>query len=496
MVDDKQLARRLRSLRTTATDGTVAFPRFQQDQLVKLHNVLVVNREELVASVQQEVGLAEIEVQIELAETLAHIKALGLSELDYTKWKKCKETQLREEGVVEKGQGVVAIVADSAAPVFSVFAPLATAIAASNAAICILSDLPPALASLLQSRLTASLDRSAFLFSADTDLDALAKVEQGFSPAVIVSRRTTQAGASGTTVLVDRLRPSSLLLSRAARLIVRGASHAGGRLPGSVARVLVHDETAGALIDALLEQVRVAYGQDPSLSADLAKCLNTEASQKLADDVRRETEKGTGRVLCGGAVASKSSGSAFPPTFIENPSRDLLSRNLNGPVVSIATFGSHEDALYNLGLLESDALYCFSDESEVLEYLAEETDAAALYANDVPLRALYDPLRGATDVHKYQKKVVYVSAPKATAAVESSTFFAPFTPTRRAQLANLLPRSPLSLKRAQFSHPILRVFFLQGVFLTVGTVLSLVLGTTGYGLWSLARRFLFTRAIV
>lgn len=105
-------------------------------------DVLVVNREELVASVQQEVGLAEIEVQIELAETLAHIKALGLSELDYTKWKKCKETQLREEGVVEKGQGVVAIVADSAAPVFSVFAPLATAIAASNAAICIVSRSP------------------------------------------------------------------------------------------------------------------------------------------------------------------------------------------------------------------------------------------------------------------------------------------------------------------------------------------------------------------
>jgi acyl-CoA reductase-like NAD-dependent aldehyde dehydrogenase len=184
-----------------------------------------------------------------------------------------------------------------------------------------LSDLPPALASLLQSRLTASLDRAAFLFSADTDLDALAEVEQGFSPAVVVSRRITQAGASGATVLVDRLRPSSPLLAQAARLIVRGASHAGGRLPGSVARVLVHDETAGALIDALLEQVRVAYGQDPSLSADLAKCLSAEASQRLADDVRRETEKGTGRVLCGGAVAPKSSGSTFPPTFIENPSR-------------------------------------------------------------------------------------------------------------------------------------------------------------------------------
>lgn len=100
---------------------------------------LVVNREELVASVQQEIGLAEIEVQIELAETLAHITALGLDELDYTKWKKRKETQLREEGVIEKGQGVVAIVADSAAPVFSVFAPLATSVAASNAAICIAS---------------------------------------------------------------------------------------------------------------------------------------------------------------------------------------------------------------------------------------------------------------------------------------------------------------------------------------------------------------------
>ncbi|GAA5865123.1 hypothetical protein JCM3774_002138 [Rhodotorula dairenensis] len=475
---DQQLARGLRTLQTSATDGTVAFPRFQQDQLVKLYNVIVINRDDLAASIQQEVGLAEVEVQIELAETLAYIKDLGFSELDYAAWKKRKATKLREDGIVEKGKGIVAIAADPAAPVFSLFAPLAAAIAAGNAAFCSLALLPETLAMLLKEKLTAKLDRSAFLFDSKNTLDIALEVDKSFLPAVVVSRQRSQAGASGATVVVDRLPGSSGLLAQAARLIVRGTAHAGGRLPGSVARVLVHSETAGALVDALLEQVGLAYGSDASLSQDLAKCTSAESLQKLADDVRREREKGLGRVVCGGAVSSKSSSTAFPPTFIENPSGDLLSRSLNGPVASIATFGSHEDALYTLSLLESEALYYFSDDIEVLEYMATETDVSVFYANDVPLRALYDPLRTLTEVANYQRKVVCVPAPKSAADLKA-TFFAPFTPTRRAQIASLLPKSPLGLKRANFSHPILRVFFLQGVFLTVGEVLSLVLGTTG-----------------
>ncbi|GAA5984505.1 hypothetical protein JCM10908_003377 [Rhodotorula pacifica] len=495
MAEQQQLARRLRSLQTTASDGTVAFPRFQQDQLVKLYNVLVINRDEITASVQQETGLAEVEVQIELAEALAHIKGLASSELDFAAWKKRKDTQLREGGIVAKGRGIIAINADPAAPIFSLFVPLATAIEGGNAVICTLSDLPAPLASLLLAKLSAGLDRSAFLFDAVTTLGSLLDAGNGLKPALVVSRETTQSGAGGATVVVDRLRAKSPLLAQVARLVVRGTAHAGGRLPGSIARVLVHAETAPSFVDALLEQVRIAYGKDASLSKDLARSTSSDSLQRLTDDVRRESEKGSGRVLCGGTVGPSSSSEVFPPTFIENPSWDLLSRNLSGPVVSIATFGSHEDALYALSRVESDALYLFSDEVDVLEYLAAETDVKAVYANDIPLRALYDPLRAFTDIENYQKKTTYVPAPK-VGEVTSSALYAPFTPTRRARISALLPKSPLSLKRAKFSHPILRVFFLQGVFLTVGTVLSLVLGSTGYGIYALARRYLFSRSVV
>lgn len=189
------------------------------------------------------------------------------------------------------------------------------------------------LGAVLQSKLYATLDRTAFLF--DVVLSADATLQQDWTPLrpLTISRASistppslcAQAGTSGATVLVDRLHRTSPLLHSIARLVVRGAAHAGGRLPGSIARVLVHEETAGALVDALLAQLREAYGADATLSNDLARTVSVDEAEKLALDVRRETEKGAGRVLCGGSLATKSAaGSVFPPTFIENPSRCVL----------------------------------------------------------------------------------------------------------------------------------------------------------------------------
>ncbi|BGP57098.1 hypothetical protein JCM8202v2_004738 [Rhodotorula sphaerocarpa] len=489
----------MRALAGTATDGTTALPRFIQDQLVKLYNIVVSNREELVQALRAG-GLSETESEIEAAQSLAHIQALGLHELDFLAYKKKREARMRKDGVIEKGRGVMVIQADPGAGLFSTIVPLATAIAGSNGAIILLASLPDPLKTLLRAKLTAALDRSAFLFDSDSSLEALVAQEILPADSLLVARNApasssvslgSQPGRSGATVLVDRLRPSPLL-PRLARLVVRGTVHGGGRLSGSVARVLVHIETAPALVDALLMEIRAAYGSDPALSSDLARCATEEDAQELVREVRREVEKGAGRILCGGALERREKGNLVAPTLVENPSRDFLSRTLAGPVCSIATFGSHEDALCTLASIDTQALFAFSDEQETLEYLAQETDVRAFYANDIPLGALYDPLRVYTDVARYQRQVHYAPPPRLPSALADS-LFAPFTPARRALLAKLLPKTAMSLRRTKFAHPILRVFFLQGVFLTVGTVLTVMLGSTGYGLYSLARRFLFPR---
>lgn len=125
-------------------------------------DVVVSNREELVQALRAG-GLSETEAEIEAAQTLAHIQALGLHELDFLAYKKKRDARMRKDGVIEKGREVMVIQADpggecsrsarsllsasaltdsakSAVGLFSTIVPLATAIAGSNGAIILVSS--------------------------------------------------------------------------------------------------------------------------------------------------------------------------------------------------------------------------------------------------------------------------------------------------------------------------------------------------------------------
>lgn len=103
-----------------------------------------------------------------------------------------------------------------------------------------------------------------------------------------------------------------------------------------------------------------------------------------------------------------------------------------------------------------------------------------------------EPARNVTDVSNYTltTRIIRPSRTSGTA----SHVFAPFTSSRLAALASLFPRErTLKFVRAKHSNSILRVFFLQGVFISVGTILAVLLGSTGYGAYlgfgDLRRRF-------
>lgn len=72
------------------------------------------------------------------------------------------------------------------------------------------------------------------------------------------------------------------------------------------------------------------------------------------------------------------------------------------------------------------------------------------------------------------------SAPRSPA----TGLFAPYTPSRLAVISSLFPRErKLVFKRTAHSNTIRRVFFLQGVFITLGTIVTVLLGGTGWLGW-------------
>lgn len=78
----------------------------------------------------------------------------------------------------------------------------------------------------------------------------------------------------------------------------------------------------------------------------------------------------------------------------------------------------------------------------------------------------------------------------ATAAPADAQLFAPFTSAKLTLLAKLLPRErKVSVKRTPFNNTTKRVFFLQGVFISLGSVLVVVGSILGYGGWRGVRWF-------
>ncbi|BGO92342.1 hypothetical protein NBRC10512_002019 [Rhodotorula toruloides] len=500
-MNDTKLLTHLKSVHAAAEDGTTSYPRFIQDQLIKLHNVLSESRDELLQALQADAGLTTAEAHVELAETLQLVKRFAVEELDYEKWNKERKKALKEEGVSRSGKGVVVVVGEAAAPVYSVIGPFATAVAAGNAVVSLLAPETKAVSSLLETKLSTKLDRFAYFFTRSASLSDILSVSSLPSPALIVGRNLSSipdslprllntSGSSGSTVLIDRLSPAAHQnIAHLARLIVRGKLHALGRLPGSVARVLVHEESAGVVLDAVVQALKEAYGVDAALSGDYGRMRGEWDGEKK---VRAEREKGEGKVVCGGAKGAKEEEGYFPPTIVEQPSLTFLRQDPAGPILSFATFASHEDALVLLSKMDSQTLFLFSDDPHNLNYLAVEAGVPTVYTNDIPVSALYEPARNLTDISNYTLTTRIIRPPSASSP--TSKLFAPFTSPRLSALTSLFPRErTLKFIRAKHSNSILRVFFLQGLFISVGTILACLLGTTGYGAYLgfgyLRRRF-------
>lgn len=185
------LLAKYKAVHATALDGTVSFPRFAQDQLVRLFSasgpcpnlgsdvrrtnslsgppdVVSDQREALIEALQRDTGVTAVEAQCEVALTLAVIKR-SVDDVDFEKQKRVREAALKRDGAIEKGKGVVVVLGEAscksslslfseqqpstdsaccAAPLYSLVAPLAVAISAGNAAACFVRsdplEVPPA----------------------------------------------------------------------------------------------------------------------------------------------------------------------------------------------------------------------------------------------------------------------------------------------------------------------------------------------------------------
>ncbi|ORY90092.1 Aldehyde/histidinol dehydrogenase [Leucosporidium creatinivorum] len=480
-------------LQASAESGTAAYPRFRQIQLGKLYNTLSSNKDAIIEALRADLGRTVKEATVELAFALTEVKT-RFEASDFGRLAR-EEQNDRKTGVILRPKGLIVVVVEHSAPLVSLAVQLSAAIAAGNAVLSLLPSNATKLNEILTATLS-SLERSCFAFLSHSSADLLAQII-AFKPSLILYPSPTEPelalAAQNSVQIVTSLQNGATVIAcrdltrsqvrQLAQLVVRGKFFAGGRLPGSVEKVLVHQDRAGDLVDALLEETTGAFGANPSLSLDYGRVVEVGETARLGQLMEEAVLKGEGTVVRGGSE-NGSATSLFLPTILEGTKGALLRSPIQGPILPLASFASLEGALALLSQTGSNIVYAFASSAE-LEYFANESRAAVVYAQDIPLEALYQPLPPTLRSPSIFNSESTIVSPTLS---PTSSLFAPFTASSQARIASLFPREKqLVVKRKPHSTPFLRSFFPQGLLLVVGSLSVVVMGSVSVGGYKAAR---------
>jgi succinate-semialdehyde dehydrogenase/glutarate-semialdehyde dehydrogenase len=172
---------------------------------------------------------------------------------------------------------------------------------------------------------------------------------------------STATGRQVAAQAAARLIPSSMELGgKNAMLVledaslnraVDGAERAmfsnAGQLCISIERLLVHERIAPQFIERLVARVgKMRLGVGLSYDFDMGSLISAEQLQAVSAHVQDAVAAGA-RVLAGGRPRPDIAPYYYEPTLLEGvtPDMDIFATETFGPVVSITTFASEEEAL-------------------------------------------------------------------------------------------------------------------------------------------------------
>jgi acyl-CoA reductase-like NAD-dependent aldehyde dehydrogenase len=135
------------------------------------------------------------------------------------------------------------------------------------------------------------------------------------------------------------------------KIKVAGFSHAGQSCI-STQRIYVHESIAGSFTEGLVERVRsLVVGEPLSEATDVSALITTGERDRVTSWVEEAVEGGAS-VLTGGAIGPDG---VLVPTVLAdvNPDMKVCAREVFGPVVTVSTYDSLDEAL----ALANDTVY-------------------------------------------------------------------------------------------------------------------------------------------
>ncbi|CAN6459074.1 unnamed protein product [Victoria cruziana] len=299
--------------------------------------------------------------------------------------------------IISEPLGVVLVISAWNYPFLLSLDPVLGAIAAGNAVVLKPSEVSPASSSLLASLVSDYLDNSAIRVVEGAVDETTALLEQKWDK--IFYTGSTRVGRVVMTAAAKHLTPVVLELGGKCPVVVDSKTDLkvtskrvvlgkwgsnNGQACVAADYIITTKSFAPKLVDSLKRTLKSFFGDQPLLSPDLSRVVNTKnfgRLTKLLDD-----ERASGKIVHGGERDEKLL--MIAPTILLDVPADALMMNeeIFGPLLPIITVDKIEDSI---DIIKSHpkplAAYLFSKDRKLEKMFVKQISAGGMIINDTIL---------------------------------------------------------------------------------------------------------------
>ena len=366
---------------------------FRKNALRKLQSELFKREADIVQALYNDFKKSEYEAI--MTETSIVYSELKMAIKNIEKWNKPKKVLPSilnfpsSAKIYSEPYGTVLIIAPWNYPFQLAISPLIGAIAAGNTIVLKPSELTPHTSTIVREIIEAIFDeRHVAVIEGGVpvaqELLTLRWDYIFFTGSVNVGRIVAKAAAEFITPVTLELGgkspcvvDDSVSIKLAAKRIAWGKFINGGQTCIAPDYILIHKSQKDAFVEAIKEEITLAYGDDPEQSSDFPRIVNTRNFERLAIMLENEN------ILIGGKTNKDDC--YIAPTLIDEPSLDseVMKGEIFGPILPIISYETEEDIATIIGKYDKPlAFYIFSNKNRFAKKLIQQYSFGGGTIND------------------------------------------------------------------------------------------------------------------